>query len=85
MHDPAKEVRDTIINHAELTRTCEICNCKIEDYNQMIDLFRRQSSVEGTQFRVKWVHKRCAQKAIETWLIKKWDREKTTTVDTPQE
>lgn len=54
-----------------VTRTCVICDKPITLFDWMMDLFREESSIEGSNKKVEWVHTVCAKHAIERWLIKR--------------
>ena len=56
-------------------RKCEICQKQIEKDQWMLDLFRTESSLEGSKVKLCWVHEDCAKEAIQTWLKKKWKKE----------
>ena len=53
-------------------RRCEICYQTIEVGQWMLDLFREESSQEGSAVKLCWIHESCGRKAIEAWLRKKW-------------
>jgi hypothetical protein len=55
----------------KIPRDCAICTRTIKEYEWMLDLFRTESAVAGSTLRVLWVHEKCAQEAIQRWLVKK--------------
>ena len=59
----------------DVERKCEICQGPIEEDQWMLDLFRTESSLEGSEMKLCWVHEDCARSAIQTWLKKKWKKE----------
>lgn len=52
-------------------RICAICSSQILQGEYMMDLFRKDSLLEGSTTRVEWAHEECVRKSVERWLRKK--------------
>lgn len=62
----------------KVSRSCVLCLRSIEEFEQMLDLFRSESAVEGSGLQVLWCHELCAKKALQKWYLKKLERESGT-------
>ena len=56
----------------KVPRQCAICERAIEEYQEMLDLFRAESAKPDTKQKLCWCHESCAKNAIEVFLVKRW-------------